>query len=106
MANSARGGSRGPTPGVGDPPLSTLTPVLAPGYRTIPRPPVADESPVGWMESPIGRMESPIGNINLDNHDLSEARRRIRQYMEAFGHDGTRITRNLDFDAAVGPAGD
>jgi malate synthase len=38
-------------------------------------------------------------NVNLDNHDLAEARRRIAQYMEAFGKDGTRITRNLDFEA-------
>ncbi|MBC8647227.1 MAG: malate synthase [Thermoanaerobaculia bacterium] len=36
-------------------------------------------------------------NANLDNHDLAEARRRIRQYMDAFGRDGTRITGNLDF---------
>jgi malate synthase len=36
-------------------------------------------------------------NINLDNHDLETARTRIRQYLEAFGRDGTRITENLDF---------
>ena len=39
-------------------------------------------------------------NINLDNHDLAEAKRRIGQYMDAFGRDGTRITQNLDFEAA------
>jgi malate synthase len=39
-------------------------------------------------------------NLNLDNEDLEEARRRIAQYMEAFGRDGTRITENLDFEAA------
>ena len=39
-------------------------------------------------------------NINLDNEDLEEARRRIGQYMDAFGRDGTRITQNLDFEAA------
>ena len=38
-------------------------------------------------------------NVNLDNHDLEKARGRIAQYMEAFGKDGTRITRNLDFEA-------
>jgi malate synthase len=38
-------------------------------------------------------------NINLDNHDLAVARRRIAQYMEAFQKDGTRITANVDFDA-------
>jgi malate synthase len=42
-------------------------------------------------------------NINLDNHDLAKARRRITRYMEAFGQDGTRITRNLDFDASPAP---
>jgi malate synthase len=40
-------------------------------------------------------------NINLDNHDLAEARRRIQQYLEAFTRDGTRITHNLDFEAAA-----
>jgi malate synthase len=39
-------------------------------------------------------------NINLNNEQLAEARRRIAQYMEAFGRDGTRITENLDFEAA------
>jgi malate synthase len=38
-------------------------------------------------------------NLNLDNHDLGEARRRIGLYMDAFRRDGTRITHNLDFDA-------
>jgi malate synthase len=36
-------------------------------------------------------------NVNLDNHDLMEARRRIRLVMEAFRTDGTRITENQDF---------
>ena len=36
-------------------------------------------------------------NINLDNHDLMEAKRRIRLLMEAFHKDGTRVTENLDF---------
>ncbi|MEQ9619602.1 MAG: isocitrate lyase/phosphoenolpyruvate mutase family protein [Deltaproteobacteria bacterium] len=36
-------------------------------------------------------------NINLNNHDLSTAKIRIRQYMDAFKKDGTRITENLDF---------
>ena len=36
-------------------------------------------------------------NINLDNHDLAEAKRRIGSYVEAFRRDGTRITENLDF---------
>ena len=31
-------------------------------------------------------------NINLNNHDLEEGRRRIRRYVEAFHRDGTRIT--------------
>jgi malate synthase len=36
-------------------------------------------------------------NINLDNHDLGEAERRIRQLADAFERDGTRITGNVDF---------
>ncbi len=36
-------------------------------------------------------------NINLENHDLAEAKRRIRLLAEAFRKDGTRITENLDF---------
>jgi malate synthase len=36
-------------------------------------------------------------NINLENHDLAEAKRRIGLLAEAFRKDGTRITQNLDF---------
>ena len=36
-------------------------------------------------------------NINLNNHDLNEAKRRIRMLADAFQKDGTRITENLDF---------
>ena len=39
-------------------------------------------------------------NINLDNTNLAEARRRIRLLVDAFSKDGTRITENLDFNAA------
>jgi malate synthase len=39
-------------------------------------------------------------NLNLNNHDLGKAKARIAAYMEAFAKDGTRITHNLDFDAA------
>jgi malate synthase len=38
-------------------------------------------------------------NINLNNHHLAEARKRIAMLATAFRDDGTRITRNLDFDA-------
>ena len=37
-------------------------------------------------------------NINLDNHDLAEAKRRIKLLRDAFRADGTRVTRNLDFE--------
>jgi malate synthase len=37
-------------------------------------------------------------NINLNNHELNEAKRRIRLLADAFRKDGTRITENLDFD--------
>jgi malate synthase len=36
-------------------------------------------------------------NITLGNHDLSEAKRRIRMLSDAFHRDGTRLTANLDF---------
>jgi len=39
-------------------------------------------------------------NVNLNNLDLDEARRRIRRLVEAFKQDGTRITENVDFAAA------
>ena len=38
-------------------------------------------------------------NINIDNEDLALGETRIREYLDAFGRDGTRITRNLDLDA-------
>lgn len=34
-------------------------------------------------------------NLNLDNHDLAEAQRRIAHYFELFAADGTRITTHL-----------
>jgi malate synthase len=37
-------------------------------------------------------------NVNLDNHDLTEARRRIGLLGEAFRANGTRITENQDFE--------
>jgi malate synthase len=40
-------------------------------------------------------------NVNLDNHDLEVARERIERYLETFRRDGTRITENLDFVAAL-----
>jgi len=38
-------------------------------------------------------------NVNLNNSDLIEARRRIRLLADAFAKDGTRVTENLDFSA-------
>ncbi len=38
-------------------------------------------------------------NLNLNVTDLSVAEQRIRRFLDAFGRDGTRITRNLDFDS-------
>jgi len=38
-------------------------------------------------------------NVNLNNLDLGEGRRRIRLLVDAFKQDGTRITENLDFAA-------
>ncbi len=36
-------------------------------------------------------------NINLNNFDLAEGKKRIAMYLDAFRKDGTRITENLDF---------
>jgi len=36
-------------------------------------------------------------NITLGNHDLAEAKKRIRLLSDAFHADGTRLTANLDF---------
>ncbi len=38
-------------------------------------------------------------NLNLNVTDLSVTKERIRRFLDAFGRDGTRITRNLDFDS-------
>jgi malate synthase len=38
-------------------------------------------------------------NLNLDNNDLAEAKRRIRLFADAFRKDGARITENLGFGA-------
>jgi malate synthase len=43
-------------------------------------------------------------NINLNNFDLTEAKRRIRLFADAFKKDGTRITENLDFDSKASKA--
>ncbi len=40
-------------------------------------------------------------NINLNNQDLAAAKTRIEQYMTAFAADGTRITKNLDFEGGA-----
>jgi malate synthase len=37
-------------------------------------------------------------NLNLNNHELELARRRIEDYLTAFGCDGTRLTANPDLD--------
>jgi malate synthase len=36
-------------------------------------------------------------NINLNNYNLEEGKRRIGMFLDAFRKDGTRITKNLDF---------
>src|SRR5262249_20980017 len=38
-------------------------------------------------------------NINLNNFDLAESKRRIQLLADAFRQDGTRITWNLDFES-------
>jgi malate synthase len=40
-------------------------------------------------------------NINLNNHDLDEAGKRVRLYLETLARDGRRITENLDFGGST-----
>ncbi|MBW3671234.1 MAG: acyl-CoA dehydrogenase family protein, partial [Acidobacteria bacterium] len=40
-------------------------------------------------------------NLNLNNHDLGVAKRRIQRYLEAFERDGTRITENPDLGEGI-----
>jgi len=54
---------------------------------------VLDETKLPWYIDLL--------NINLGNHDLAEARRRILLLRDAFERDGTRITENLDFGVAA-----
>ena len=60
--------------------------------------PIAREIAGTYVASPV---KAPwyidLLNLNLNNHDLDEARKRIRRYVEEFSRDGTRITENLDF---------
>jgi malate synthase len=50
---------------------------------------VMDEAKLPWYIDLL--------NITLGNHDLAEAKRRIRLLSDAFHTDGTRLTANLDF---------
>lgn len=56
------------------------------------------------VEAYVGEAVKPpwyvdLLNLNLDNPDLGAARDRVASYLLAFERDGSRITRNLDFDA-------
>jgi malate synthase len=55
---------------------------------------VSDDAKLPWYVDLL--------NVNLGNHDLVEARRRIRLFVKAFLEDGTRITENLDFGPRSG----
>ena len=50
---------------------------------------VMDETKLPWYIDLL--------NIALGNHDLAEAKRRIKLLSDAFRRDGTRLTENLDF---------
>jgi malate synthase len=62
--------------------------------------PIAREIVKSYVTEPV---KAPwyidLLNINLNNHDAGEARRRIDAYLAACRKDGTRITHNLDFVA-------
>jgi malate synthase len=61
--------------------------------------PIAGEVVEAYVTSPV-KMPWYIDllNLNLGVTDLDEARERIGIYMETFATDGTRITKNLDFE--------
>ena len=60
--------------------------------------PISKEIAVAYIHSEI---KFPwfidLLNINLNNTDLAEAKRRIELYMDTFEKQGERITENLDF---------
>ena len=62
--------------------------------------PISREIAIAYMHS---KAKLPwfidLLNINLNNNDLEEAKRRIKMYIEAFDKNGIRITENLDFRA-------
>jgi malate synthase len=64
--------------------------------------PIARDLVATLVESPI---KAPwyvdVLNLTLDNHDRTECARRVAAYMQAFAADGTRITRNVEFDRVV-----
>jgi malate synthase len=62
--------------------------------------PIAREIVETYVTSPVKLpWYIDLLNINLNNHDLTEAKRRIALLTESFRKDGTRITENLDFVA-------
>ncbi len=63
--------------------------------------PIAREITQSYVTTPVKLpWYIDLLNLNLNNHDLQEAKRRIGLYSEEFENRGTRVTRNLDFEAA------
>ncbi len=60
--------------------------------------PISREIAVAYIQSEV---KLPwfidLLNINLNNNNLEEAKKRINMYIDAFIKDGTRITENIDF---------
>lgn len=61
--------------------------------------PIAREIVARYVKNPF---KAPwyvdLLNLNLNNHDLARASRRIEEYLAAFWQDGTRLTANTDTD--------
>ena len=61
--------------------------------------PIAGAIVEAYVKSPL---KAPwyidLLNLNIENEDLRVAQERIGMYLAAFAQDGTRITRNLDFE--------
>ncbi len=67
--------------------------------------PIAREIVATYVQEPVKvPWYVDLLNINLNNEDLEEAKRRIALYLGAF-RDGTRITENLDFGVAGDASG-
>lgn len=66
--------------------------------------PIAREIVAAYVNEPVKLpWYIDLLNCNLNNHDLGEARKRIRLFIQSFVKDGTRLTGNPDFETPALP---